>query len=67
MRFLWTFEDQAKLDKFTAILADHEIAYEINSKSTEDKTNQLTISVEEADYENSKKLLMRHRKRKASK
>ncbi|MEI6385761.1 MAG: hypothetical protein WCQ50_03940 [Spirochaetota bacterium] len=67
MKFLWTFEDQAKLDKFTAVLADREIAFEINSKSMENKTNQLTISVEDDDYENSRKLLMRHRKRKASK
>ena len=67
VKVLWTFEDRAKLEKFTAVLKMHEMAYEINSKTSEKNTNQLTVSVENADYENAKRLLMRHRKRKTSK
>ena len=67
MRVLWTFEDHPKLDKFATILKEHELEFEVNSKSTDDRTNQLTISVNEDQYEYSKKLLMRYRKRKSSK
>jgi len=66
VKFLWTFEDQVKLDKFTSVLDEHEIPYEINSKGIDSKTNQLTISVDDGEYENSRKLLMKHKKRKSS-
>jgi len=67
VRILWTFADLAKLEKFTAILEKNEMLFEINSKSKEGSGNQLTISVQEDDYENARRLLMRHRKRKSSK
>ncbi|HUX42649.1 MAG TPA: DUF2007 domain-containing protein [Rectinemataceae bacterium] len=67
MKILWTFEDRAKLEKFTAVLEKNEMPFEINSKTTEGSTNQLTVSVEDDDYENAKRLLMRHRRRKTSK
>lgn len=66
MKILWTFEDKTKLEKFAVVLKEHEIGYEVNAKSKERSTNQLTLSVEEHDYEHAKKLLMRHRKRKSS-
>jgi len=66
LRVLWTFEDQAKLDKFTAVLTNHEMAFEINAKSADRSTNLLTLSVDDSDYEKAKRLLMRHRKRKTS-
>lgn len=67
LKILWTFEDRAKLEKFTAVLEKNEMPFEINSKTTEGSTNQLTVSVEDDDYENAKRLLMRHRRRKTSK
>ena len=66
LKILWTFEDKAKLEKFAAVLHEHEIAFEVNAKSKERSTNQLTLSVEDYEYEHAKRLLMRHRKRKSS-
>ena len=66
MKILWTFEDQGKLDKFSAVLKEHEISFEIDSKNSENRSNQLTISVNDDEYEKSKRLLLRHRKRISS-
>jgi len=67
MKTLWTFDTKAKLDDFVAVLKQHDIAHEIASKSEPGKSkNQVTISVEEADFEFSKKLLLKHRKRRTS-
>jgi hypothetical protein len=60
---LWTFENQAKLDQFTGILKQNGMAYEVENGKT---GGGLVISVEEADYQKAKRLLMKHRKRRTS-
>jgi hypothetical protein len=67
VKVLWTFEDKEKLDKFAAVLDAKEISYEVNAKSEDRSTNQHTLSVEDDEYEQAKRLLMRHRKRKTGK
>jgi hypothetical protein len=67
LKTLWTFDTQAKLEEFAAILQKHEIAYEIASKSNPQKTNNdVTVSVEDKEFEKAKKLLLKHRKRRTS-
>ena len=67
MKTLWTFETQAKLEEFAAILQKHDVAYEIASKSQQQKpNNEVTISVDDKDFEKAKKLLLKHRKRRTS-
>ena len=67
MIVLWTFENEAKLNKFKDILKNNAIEYEIQSKNKQDsKDSGLVIAVIENDYVKAKKLLMRHRKRKTS-
>jgi hypothetical protein len=67
LKTLWTFDTKAKLDEFVAVLKNHDIAHEIASKSdTQKPGNAVTISVDEADFEYSKKLLLKHRKRRSS-
>jgi hypothetical protein len=64
--FLWTFENQEKMNKFIDVLKQHEIEYEIHSKMEAGKASGLSVVVYEDDYEKAKKLLIRHRKRKTS-
>jgi hypothetical protein len=67
VKTLWTFDTQAKLEDFAAVLRQHDIAHEIASKSDPRKpNNEVTISVDEAEFEYSKKLLLKHRKRRTS-
>jgi len=55
------------VDLFAAVLQEVEIAYETNAKGKQSVSgNEVTISVDERDYERAKKLLMKHRKRKTS-
>ena len=61
---LWTFDAQAKLERFIEVLKSNNIEYEVgNSKNP---NSLVTLSVEEDDYEKAKKLLMKHRKRRTS-
>ncbi len=65
MKALWTFENQAKLDSFTAILREHEIAYETTVKDPKSKNNtDITVSIDEREYAQAKRLLLKHRKRR---
>jgi hypothetical protein len=67
LRTLWTFETQVKLEEFVVILQKHDIAYEIASKDQRKKpNNEVTVSVDEKDFEKAKKLLLKHRKRRTS-
>lgn len=67
MTILWTFESKAKVDLFAAVLQEADIAYETNAKGKQGISgNEVTISVDERDYERAKKLLMKYRKRKTS-
>jgi len=67
LRTLWTFDTKDKLEKFVAVLKKHGIEHEIASKSDPQKTNNaVTVSVNEADFEDSKRLLLHHRKRRTS-
>ena len=67
MKTLWTFDTQAKLEDFVVILQKRDIAYEIASKSNPQKpNNEVTVSVDEKDFEKAKKLLLKHRKRRTS-
>ena len=61
---LWTFDAQAKLDRFAEVLKSNDIAYEVGNPKN--PNSLVTLSVNEDDYEKAKKLLMRHRKRKTS-
>ena len=64
---LWTFDTQAKLEDFVAVLQKHEIAYEIASKGTAGKpNNEVTVSVDAREFDKAKKLLLKHRKRRTS-
>ena len=61
---LWTFDAQAKLERFTEVLKSNNIEFEVgNSKNP---NSLVTLSVEEDDYEKAKKLLMKHKKRRTS-
>jgi hypothetical protein len=67
MRTLWTFDTQAKLEDFIVILQNHEVPYEIASKANPGRpNNEVTVSVNEKDFEKAKKLLLKHRKRRTS-
>jgi hypothetical protein len=67
LKTLWTFETLPKLEEFGVILQNHDIAYETASKSQQQKANnEVTISVDEKDFEKAKKLLLKHRKRRTS-
>lgn len=67
MRTLWTFESQAKLELFAAILREADISYETASMGkNKNSANEVTISVDEREYERAKKILMKHRKRKTA-
>jgi hypothetical protein len=67
VKLLWTFESKAKIDPFIVILEGHGITYEITSKNHSLKSNgEVTIAVDEDEYEKAKRLLMRHRKRRTS-
>ncbi len=67
MKTLWTFDTKAKLDEFVVVLKQRGIAHEIASKSDPQKSNNaVTVSVNEEDFEDAKKLLLKHRKRRTS-
>ena len=67
MKTLWTFDTQAKLEDFVAILQKHDVACEIASKGNPGKpNNEVTVSVDEQDFEKAKRLLLKHRKRRTS-
>jgi len=64
---LWTFETQSKVEIFTAILQEAGIPCETQSKGKQkNSTGEVTISVDERDYERAKKLLVKYRKRKTN-
>jgi hypothetical protein len=68
MVHLWTFETRELLDRFAAILGEHGLAYEIQTKKAEAATGAdgLVIAVADADYTKARRLLLRHRKRRTS-
>lgn len=67
MKNLWSFEDQAKLELFTAVLDAHGIEYEVPPKSERKAAaNGIPLAVEDREYEKAKKLLLKHRKRRTS-
>lgn len=67
MTILWTFQTQAKVELFAAILQEADIPYEIDSKGKQKAAgSEVTISVDDRDYERAKKLLMKYRKRRTT-
>jgi hypothetical protein len=67
MRKLWTFENRDKMDLFAAILKEADIHYENQSLGKNlSSSNEVTISVDENEYERAKKILMKYRKRKTT-
>jgi len=62
MTVLWTFEDKPKLDQFIALLEENGIEHEVGKAKS--AINELTVSVEDRDYREAKKLLVKHKKRK---
>lgn len=64
---LWTFENQTKTNAFTPSLEIAGISFELVTKGTQKAANtEVTIMVEEREYEKAKRLLMRHKKRKTA-
>lgn len=64
---LWTFENQTKTNAFTPSLEIAGITFELVSKGTQKTSNsEVTIMVEDREYEQAKRLLMRHKKRKTA-
>ena len=64
---LWTFESQTKANAFTPSLEGAEITFELVSKGAQKTSNsEVTIMVEDREYEQAKRLLMRHKKRKTA-
>ena len=67
LRILWTFESQPKLELFAAILQEAGIPHETATMGkNKNSANEVTISVDERDYERAKKILMKYRKRRTT-
>ena len=67
MKTLWTFESQTKAELFAALLREADIASEARpSGKNKNSANEVTISVDERDFERAKKALMKHRKRRTT-
>jgi hypothetical protein len=67
LKTLWTFDTEAKLEDFVAVLAKRGIAYEVAAKGVAGKANNaVTVSVDEKDFEDAKRILLKHRKRRTS-
>ena len=62
MRELWKFTTKEKMDKFIVILQSHEIDYEITAA----EKNRYVISVNDSEYNQAKKVLLKHRERRTS-
>jgi len=62
MVVLWTFETPEKLNQFCSLLDENDISHETGKKNA--AINELTISVNENEYKDAKKLLIKFRKRK---
>ena len=65
---LWTFDSRESLDRFAAILDEHDVGYEIRSRKAElaKGPDGVVIAVAKADYPAGRRLLLRHRKRRTS-
>jgi hypothetical protein len=65
---LWTFETRERLDRFAVTLDNHGLGYEIQTKGSEPATGAdgLVIVVAQADYDEARRLLLLHRKRRTS-
>lgn len=59
---LWTFETIEKVELFSAILKENGIEYETAKKNA--AINELTLSVNELDFKEAKKLLIKFKKRR---
>lgn len=67
VRVLWTFESQPKLDLFAAILQEAGITCETAAMGkNKNSGNEVTVSVDEREYEQAKKILMKYRKRRTT-
>jgi len=67
LKILWTFENQAKAELFAALLLEANIACETRpSGKSKNSANEVTMSVDERDFERAKKALMKHRKRRTT-
>jgi hypothetical protein len=62
MKELWTFTSKEKLEKFTGVLQQHEIPFEVEAKS--DKEHE--VSVADGDFPKARKLLLKHKERRTS-
>lgn len=67
MTNLWTFENQGKAEPFIASLKNADITFEIQTKSKQKTTDsEVTILVDEREYEKAKRMLIKHRKRRTT-
>jgi hypothetical protein len=62
MRELWNFMTKDKMEKFEVILKSHELEYEVTCK----EKNKYVISVNESDYTEAKRVLLKYRERRTS-
>jgi hypothetical protein len=61
---LWTFENKAKLDLFASVLQNHDIAFEVLTKGMQENSDSgVVVSVDDSDYEEAKKLLVKYRRK----
>lgn len=67
MEFLWTFENKEKAEKFTAILTEAGISFELQNKGKiKAQSGVVSIYVEHDDYTRAKKILTNFRRRRPS-
>ena len=65
MTILWTFDSQAKAQPLLGSLDYAGISYEAQAKAKQKGSNsEVTLFVDEKDYIQAKKILMKHRKRR---
>lgn len=67
MEFLWTFENKEKAERFTAILTEADIPFELQNKGKlKAQPGVVSVFVDKEDFTRAKKILTNFRKRRPS-
>jgi len=67
VEFLWTFESKEKAEKFTVILTEAGISFELQNKGKiKTQPGVVSVYVEHDDYTRAKKILTNFRRRRPS-
>jgi hypothetical protein len=64
LKELWTFAQKNRLERFLDLVRKHELEYEVVEKGK--GSGGYTVSVDEKDYVEAKRLLLEHRKRRTT-